>query len=190
MQRSLTVVALSSLLLAAGCATGEKRVSKPETRTLKVAFCGVEKGTFIDANDDRKLSVGDTVSYKLVVASSPGDQGCEKVDGSFYGLEQVVEQRKVDGEETFLTKAQGTFIFENGNLQVRSLGHLRANEKQMQSMNRSGAMKLVISDIFPMKHQATVVGEGGVYNGYVGTAMFVPGTPPVAEFKLFNRFGS
>ena len=189
MRFSLSALALSSLLLAAGCSTLPKEASKPETKRLKVALCGIEKGTFVDANDDTKLSVGDTVSYKLVVASSPGDAGCDKVDGTFYGLEQVVEQHNVDGEETFLTNAQGTFVFKDGNLQIRSMGHLRANDEQMQSMKTSGPMTFAIADLFPMQHEATVVGQGGIYSGFVGTAMIIPGNPPVAEFELFNRFG-
>ena len=190
MRRSLSLVALSSLLLAAGCSTGEKEASKPETKTLEVAFCGIENGTFIDSNNDGQFDVGDTVSYKLVVAKASDKDGCDDVDGSFFGTEQVVERRDVDGEDVFLTSAQGTFVFKDGNLQVRSMGHLQADAAQMQVMTETGAMDLAISDIIPVKHQATVVGQGGIYAGFVGTAMFIPGNPPVAEFKLFNRFGS
>tara|TARA_E500000178_G_scaffold339115_1_gene380177 strand:- start:188 stop:760 length:573 start_codon:yes stop_codon:yes gene_type:complete len=189
-RRSLSVVALSSLLLAAGCSTGEREASKPEAKTLEVAFCSIEKGTFIDANNDGQFDVGDTVSYKLVVAKTSDDGGCDDSDGSFFGIEQVVERRDVDGEDVFLTSAQGTFVFKDGNLQVRSMGHLQADAAQMQVMTETGAMDLAISDIIPVKHQATVVGQGGIYAGFVGTAMFIPGNPPVAEFKLFNRFGS
>ena len=190
MRRSLSVVALSSLLLAAGCSTGEEEASKPEVKTLKVVFCGIETGTFIDSNNDGQFDVGDTVSYKLNVAKISSKEGCADADGSFFGIEQVVERREVDGEDVFLTSAQGTFVFKDGNLQVRSMGHLQADAAQMQVMTKTGAMDLAISDIIPVKHEATVVGQGGSYNGFVGTAMFVPGNPPVAEFKLFNRFGS
>ena len=190
MRRSLSVVALSSLLFAAGCSTGEQEASKPETKNLEVAFCDIETGTFIDSNNDGQFNVGDTVTYKLVVAKASDKGGCADVDGSFFGIEQVVERREVDGEDVFLTSAQGTFVFKDGNLQVRSMGHLQADAAQMQVMTKTGAMDLSISDIIPVKHEATVVGQGGIYSGFVGTAMFVPGTPPVAEFKLFNRFGS
>ena len=189
MPRSVSAVVAGSLLgLLAGCSTGGSGVDHQQSQQLKVLFCNVKSGTFIDANRDSVLSVGDSVSYRLAVARLGGAvQGCEQPNGSFYGLEEVVERRVLDGETVFLTHAQGTLTFKHGNIQTRSLGSLQLSAGVTPSLE-SGS--LTLGDLFPSNHGATLVGQGGSFTGYVGSAEFVSDTPPYALLKLHRQFRS
>ena len=195
MPRSVSAIALGSLLcLLTGCSPGGSGASSGvdlrETKQLKVLFCNVESGTFIDANQDSVLSVGDSVSYKLAVARLGGVVlGCEQANGSFYGLEEVVERRVLNGEMEFLTHGQGTLTFEDGNIQTRSFGSLQPSVDVTPSLG-SGSMNLSLGDLFRRDHGATLIGQGGVFSGDVGSADFVSDTPPYALFKLQSQFGS
>ena len=191
MSRSVSAVVVGSLFcLLAGCSTGGSGGDQRQAKQLKVLFCNVESGTFIDANRDSVLSVGDSVSYRLAVARQGGDvQGCGQANGSFYGLEQVVERRVLKGETMFLTHAQGTLTFKDGNIQTRSLGSLQPRAPVTPSLD-SGALNLSVGDLFPGNHGATLIGQGGVFSGYVGSADFVSDTPPYALLKLHSQIGS
>ena len=191
MPRSISAVVAGSLLcLLAGCSNGGSLGDQRQAKQLKVLFCNVESGTFIDANRDSVLSVGDSVSYRLAVARLGGDvQGCGQANGSFYGLEQVVERRVLKGETMFLTHAQGTLTFKDGNIQTRSLGSLQPSAPVAPSLD-SGALNLSLGDLFPGNHGATLIGQGGVFSGYVGSADFVSDTPPYALLKLHSQIGS
>ena len=191
MSRSVSAVVVGSLFcLLAGCFTGGSGGDQRQAKQLKVLFCNVESGTFIDANRDSVLSVGDSVSYRLAVARLGGDvQGCGQANGSFYGLEQVVERRVLKGETMFLTHAQGTLTFKDGNIQTRSLGSLQPRAPVTPSLD-SGALNLSVGDLFPGNHGATLIGQGGVFSGYVGSADFVSDNPPYALLKLHSQFGS
>ena len=191
MSRSVSAVVVGSLFcLLAGCFTGGSGGDQRQAKQLKVLFCNVESGTFIDANRDSVLSVGDSVSYRLAVARLGGDvQGCGQANGSFYGLEQVVERRVLKGETMFLTHAQGTLTFKDGNIQTRSLGSLQPSAPMAPSLD-SGALNLSLGDLFPGNHGATLIGQGGVFSGYVGSADFVSDTPPYALLKLHSQIGS
>ena len=191
MSRSVSAVVVGSLFcLLAGCFTGGSGGDQRQAKQLKVLFCNVESGTFIDANRDSVLSVGDSVSYRLAVARLGGDvQGCGQANGSFYGLEQVVERRVLKGETMFLTHAQGTLTFKDGNIQTRSLGSLQPRAPVTPSLD-SGALNLSVGDLFPGNHGATLIGQGGVFSGYVGSADFVSDTPPYALLKLHSQIGS
>ncbi len=191
MSRSVSAVVVGSLFcLLAGCSTGGSGGDQRQAKQLKVLFCNVESGTFIDANRDSVLSVGDSVSYRLAVARLGGDvQGCGQANGSFYGLEQVVERRVLKGETMFLTHAQGTLTFKDGNIQTRSLGSLQPRVPVTPSLD-SGALNLSVGDLFPGNHGATLIGQGGVFSGYVGSADFVSDTPPYALLKLHSQIGS
>lgn len=157
-----TAILGSLLLMLTGCSIGGSGGDQRQTKQFKVLFCNVESGTFIDTNRDSVLSVGDSVNYKLAVARLGGAvQGCEQVNGSFYGLEELVERRVQNGETVFLTHAQGTMTFKDGNLQTRSLGSLQASDAAMQSLE-SGSVKLSIGGLFPKDHGATLIGQGGV----------------------------
>ena len=81
MPRSVSAVVFGSLLcLLAGCSTGGSGADQRQSKQLKVLFCNVKSGTFIDANRDSVLSVGDSVSYKLAVARLGGAvQSCEQL---------------------------------------------------------------------------------------------------------------
>ncbi len=184
-----TAILGSLLLMLTGCSIGGSGGDQRQTKQFKVLFCNVESGTFIDTNRDSVLSVGDSVNYKLAVARLGGAvQGCEQVNGSFYGLEELVERRVQNGETVFLTHAQGTMTFKDGNLQTRSLGSLQASDAAMQSLE-SGSVKLSIGGLFPKDHGATLIGQGGAFSGYVGSADFVSDTPPYALLKLKSQFG-
>ena len=177
------------LLMLTGCSTGGSGLDQRQTKQFKVLFCNVESGTFIDANRDSVLSVGDSVNYKVAVARlGEAVQGCEQVNGSFYGLEELVERRVQNGETVFLTHAQGTMTFKDGNIQTRSLGLLQASDVAMKSLE-SGSVKLSIGGLFPQNHGATLIGQGGAFSGDVGSADFVSGEPPYALLKLTPRFG-
>ncbi len=191
MSMSVSAVVVGSLFcLLAGCSTGGSGGDQRQAKQLKVLFCNVESGTFIDANRDSVLSVGDSVSYRLAVARLGGDvQGCGQANGSFYGLEQVVERRVLKGETMFLTHAQGTLTFKDGNIQTRSLGSLQPSAPMAPSLD-SGALNLSLGDLFPGNHGATLIGQGGVFSGYVGSADFVSDTPPYALLKLHSQIGS
>ncbi len=191
MSRSVSAVVVGSLFcLLAGCFTGGSGGDQRQAKQLKVLFCNVELGTFIDANRDSVLSVGDSVSYRLAVARLGGDvQGCGQANGSFYGLEQVVERRVLKGETMFLTHAQGTLTFKDGNIQTRSLGSLQPSAPVAPSLD-SGALNLSLGDLFPGNHGAALIGQGGVFSGYVGSADFVSDTPPYALLKLHSQIGS
>ena len=191
MPRSVSAVVVGSLLcLLAGCSTGGSGGDQRQAIKLKVLFCNVESGTFIDANRDSVLSVGDSVSYRLAVARLGGAvQGCKQANGSFYGLEQVVERRVLKGETVFLTHAQGTLTFKDGNIQTRSLGSLQSSAAETPSLE-SGALTLSLGDLFPSNHGATLIGQGGAFSGTVGSADFVSDTPPYALLKLHSQFGS
>ena len=161
-----------------------------QAKQLKVLFCNVESGTFIDANRDSVLSVGDSVSYRLAVARLGGAvQGCQQANGSFYGLEQVVERRVLEGEIVFLTHFQGTLTFKDGNIQTRSLGSLQFSTALKPDLE-SGALNLSLGDLFPSNHEATLIGQGGAFSGTVGSADFVSDIPPYALLKLHSQFGS
>lgn len=178
MSRSVSAVVVGSLFcLLAGCSTGGSGGDQRQAKQLKVLFCNVESGTFIDANRDSVLSVGDSVSYRLAVARLGGAvQGCGQANGSFYGLEQVVERRVLKGETVFLTHAQGTLTFKDGNIQTRSLGSLRPSAAVTPRLD-SGALNLSLGDLFPSNHGATLIGQGGVFSAYVGSADFVSAPP-------------
>ena len=91
--RSVSAVVGSLLCLLAGCSTGGSGGDQRQAIKLKVLFCDVESGTFIDANRDSVLSVCDSLSYRLAVARLGGAvQGCEQVNGSFYGLEWLNDE--------------------------------------------------------------------------------------------------
>ena len=185
-----TAILGSLLLMLTGCSIGGSGGDQRQTKQFKVLFCNVESGTFIDTNRDSVLSVGDSVNYKLAVARLGGAvQGCEQVNGSFYGLEELVERRVQNGETVFLTHAQGTMTFKDGNIQTRSLGSLQASDAAMRSLE-SGSVKLSIGGLFPKDHGATLIGQGGAFSGYVGSADFVSDTPPYALLKLKSQFGS
>ena len=191
MSLSVSSVVLGSLLLMlTGCSIGGSGVDQRQAKQFKVLFCNVESGTFIDANRDSVLSVGDSINYKLAVARLGGTvQGCGQVNGSFYGLEELVERRVQNGETVFLTHAQGTMTFKDGNIQTRSLGSLQARDVAVQSLE-SGSVQLSIGGLFPKDHGATLIGQGGAFSGYVGSADFVTDTPPYAVLKLHSQFGS
>ena len=191
MSRSVSAVVLGSLFcLLTGCSTSGSGVDLRQTKQLKVLFCNVESGTFIDANQDSVLSVGDSVSYRLAVARLGGVvRGCDQANGSFYGLEEVVERRVLNGETEFLTHAQGTLTFEDGNIQTRSFGSLQPSAAVTPSL-KSGSMNLSLGDLFPSNHGATLIGQGGVFSGDVGSAEFLSDTPPYALLKLHSQFGS
>ncbi|QNI56611.1 putative dockerin type I repeat [Synechococcus sp. BIOS-E4-1] len=191
MPRSVSAVVFGSLLcLLAGCSTGGSGADQRQSKQLKVLFCNVKSGTFIDANRDSVLSVGDSVSYRLAVARLGGAvQSCEQPNGSFYGLEEVIERRVHDGETVFLTHAQGTLTFKDGNIQTRSLGSLQLSAGVTPSLE-SGSMQLPLGDLFPSNHGATLIGQGGAFSGYVGSADFVSATPPYALLKLHSQFPS
>ena len=195
MPRSVSAVVLGSLLcLLTGCSIGgsgvDSGVDLRQTKQLKVLFCNVESGTFIDANQDSVLSVGDSVSYRLAVARLGGVvRGCDQANGSFYGLEEVVERRVLNGETEFLTHAQGTLTFEDGNIQTRSFGSLQPSAAVTPSL-KSGSMNLSLGDLFPSNHGATLIGQGGVFSGDVGSAEFLSDTPPYALLNLHSQFGS
>ena len=191
MPRSVSAVVLGLLLcLLTGCSTSGSGVDLRQTKQLKVLFCNVESGTFIDANQDSVLSVGDSVSYRLAVARLGGVvRGCEQANGSFYGLEQVVERRVLKGKTEFLTHAQGTLTFEDGNIQTRSFGSLQPSAV-VTPILESGSMNFALGDLFASNHGATLIGQGGVFSGDVGSAEFVSDTPPYALLKLQSQFGS
>ena len=191
MSRSVSAVVLGSLFcLLTGCSTSGSGVDLRQTKQLKVLFCNVESGTFIDANQDSVLSVGDSVSYRLAVARLGGVvRGCEQANGSFYGLEQVVERRVLKGKTEFLTHAQGTLTFEDGNIQTRSFGSLQPSAV-VTPILESGSMNFALGDLFASNHGATLIGQGGVFSGDVGSAEFVSDTPPYALLKLQSQFGS
>ena len=191
MPRSVSAVVVGSLLcLLAGCSTGGSGGDQRQAKQFKVLFCNVESGTFVDANRDEVLSVGDSVSYRLAVARlGAAVQGCEQANGSFYGLEQGVERRVFNGEIVFLTHAQGTLTFEDGNIQTRSLGSLQHSAAVTPSL-QSGGMNLSLGDLFPSNHGATLIGQGGAFSGYVGSADFVSATPPYALLKLHSQVPS
>jgi len=192
MCKMVPALVLGALLpLLGSCATGGSDRAQRQTEALTILFCNLDSGTFVDANQDTRLSVGDSVSYRIQVARLGADvQGCGQVNGSFYGLEQVVERRVVDGEALFLTHAQGTFQFTDGSLQTRSLGALHASSDAMAQMSASGPLTLSIADLFPEKKGATVLGQGGLFTGYVGTAEFINATPPRAEIRITNQIGA
>ena len=191
MPRSVSAVVLGLLLcLLTGCSTSGSGVDLRQTKQLKVLFCNVESGTFIDANQDSVLSVGDSVSYRLAVARLGGVvRGCEQANGSFYGLEQVVERRVLKGKTEFLTHAQGTLTFEDGNIQTRSFGSLQPSAV-VTPILESGSMNFALGDLFASNHGATLIGQGGVFSGTVGSADFVSDTPPYALLKLHSQIGS
>ena len=191
MSRSVSAVVLGSLFcLLTGCSTSGSGVDLRQTKQLKVLFCNVESGTFIDANQDSVLSVGDSVSYRLAGARLGGVvRGCEQANGSFYGLEQVVERRVLKGKTEFLTHAQGTLTFEDGNIQTRSFGSLQPSAV-VTPILESGSMNFALGDLFASNHGATLIGQGGVFSGDVGSAEFVSDTPPYALLKLQSQFGS
>lgn len=191
MSRSVSAVVLGSLFcLLTGCSTSGSGVDLRQTKQLKVLFCNVESGTFIDANQDSVLSVGDSVSYRLAVARLGGVvRGCEQANGSFYGLEQVVERRVLKGKTEFLTHAQGTLTFEDGNIQTRSFGSLQPSAV-VTPILESGSMNFALGDLFASNHGATLIGQGGVFSGDVGSAEFVSDTPPYALLKLQSQIGS
>ena len=191
MPRSVSAVVLGLLLcLLTGCSTSGSGVDLRQTKQLKVLFCNVESGTFIDANQDSVLSVGDSVSYRLAVARLGGVvRGCEQANGWFYGLEQVVERRVLKGKTEFLTHAQGTLTFEDGNIQTRSFGSLQPSAV-VTPILESGSMNFSLGDLFASNHGATLIGQGGVFSGDVGSAEFVSDTPPYALLKLQSQFGS
>lgn len=187
MRRSLSVFALSSLVLAAGCSIQGSDSTK--TKTIDVAFCESLSGTFIDLNEDGQFDIGDSAIYKIKVASSlDGRANCKSTNGTFYGLEEIVDQRLIDGEKVFLTNAQGTFMLPEGNLQTRATGHLVVGIAMEQGDTQSAGKRFTLGDLFPAEHDATVFGQGGTVNGYVGVAKFMPGIPPRAQLSLFNRF--
>ena len=89
----------------------------------------------------------------------------------------------------FLTHAQGTLTFEDGNIQTRSFGSLQPSAAVTPSL-KSGSMNLSLGDLFPSNHGATLIGQGGVFSGDVGSAEFLSDTPPYALLKLHSQFGS
>ena len=101
----------------------------------------------------------------------------------------MVERRVLKGETVFLTHAQGTLTFKDGNIQTRSLGSLQPSAAVMPNLE-SGALNLSLGDLFPSNHGATLIGQGGAFSGYVGSADFVSDTPPYALLKLHSQFGS
>lgn len=75
-----------------------------------------------------------------------------------------------------------------GNLQLRGLGSLGLNASKWKAINQSGAIDLVLANIFPESHRLSVIGEGGSYTGMVGTAFVEPGDAVVVDINLFNQF--
>jgi len=186
-RRSLSVLALSSLVLASGCSS--KGSDSIKAKTIDIAFCESLNGTFVDLDEDGRFEIGDSAIYKIKVAASFDEPpNCESTNGTFYGLEEIVDQRLIDGEKVFLTNAQGTFMLPEGNLQTRAAGHLMVGIAMEQGDAQSAGKKFTLGDLFPTGHDATVFGQGGTVNGYVGVAKFMPGMPPRAQLRLFNRF--
>ena len=187
MRRSLSVFALSSLVLAAGCSS--KGSDSTKAKTIDVAFCQSLNGAFMDLNKDGQFDIGDSAIYIIKVASSlDGQASCKSTNGAFYGLEEIFDQRLIDGEKVFLTNDQGTFMLPEGNLQTRATGHLVVGIAMDQGDAQSAGKRFTLGDLFPAEHDATVFGQGGTVNGYVGVAKFMPGLPPRAQLSLFNRF--
>ena len=106
----------------------------------------------------------------------------------FMGWKKIVDQRKVEGKNVFLTNAQGTFMLPEGNLQTRATGHLMMSIAMAQDEVQPPRKNFTLGDLFPVGHDATVFGQGGRVNGYVGVAKFMPGIPPRARLSLFDRF--
>ena len=75
-----------------------------------------------------------------------------------------------DRQQTFVTHFQGTLRLKKGNLQLRGLGSLGLSASQWKAINQSGAIDLVLANIFPEGHRLSAIGEGGSCASLAGTA--------------------
>lgn len=64
--------------------------------------------------------------------------------------------------------------------------HLSIDE--WKGIEESGGVDLAIANIFPLRHKLSVVGQGGSYAGYIGTAAVSPGDHAVVDVSLFRQF--
>ncbi len=66
-----------------------------------------------------------------------------------------------DRQQTFATHFEGTFRLKKANLQLRGLGFLGLSASKWKAINQSGAIDLVLANIFHDSHRLSVIGEGG-----------------------------
>ncbi len=116
------------------------------------------------------------------------DASCATSQSTFYGVEQIVMRQALghDRQQTFVTHFQGTFRLEKGNLQLRGLCSLGLSASKSKAIHQSGAIDLVLANIFPDSHRLSVIGEGGSCTGLVGTAFIEPGDAAVVDVNLFR----
>lgn len=185
-----SVLVLFSLLGIEGCNFHTGPISEslnPESMDLKLLVCKVRSSIFIDSNQDAKLSIGDRITYVFDVSK---DGACEQPKSTFYGVEEIVMSHPLgdDHKQAFVTRFQGTFRLNEGNLQVRGLSDLHLSTDEWKGIEESGGVDLAIANIFPLRHKLSVVGQGGSYTGYIGTAAVGPGDPAVVDVSLFRQF--
>ena len=77
MRKMVPALVFGALLpLLGSCATGGSGRAQRQTEDLTILFCNLDSGTFVDANQDTRLSVGDSVSYGFKWrASDPMSRG-------------------------------------------------------------------------------------------------------------------
>ena len=193
MRRFLAAMVVGSLLVTAACSRqkGSNLAGKEATaKNLTLKLCKVERASFDDsASDDGRPTVGDSYTYTIDVSTATGPKACDQVAGQFFGVEEIVQEMPANqGGKSFLTNFQGTFMLPDGNVQLRSMGYVSVQAAEMAQMKRSGPVAMGLGDLFPKQHEASVIGQGGSFTGYLGMAVLVPGQPPVAQIKLFKRF--
>lgn len=192
MRRFLAAMVVGSLLVTAACSRQQGSNLAEEEATAKnltLSLCDVQSARFDDDTADGKPSVGDGFTYVIKVSTKSGPKACDVPQGQFFGVEEIVQEMPGDqGGKSFLTNFQGTFMLPDGNVQLRSMGYVSVQAAEMAQMKRSGPVAMGLGDLFPKQHEASVIGQGGSFTGYLGTAVLVPGQPPVAQIKLFKRF--
>ena len=193
MRRCLAPLVACSLFTVTACSTSQGLRSGSEqgqATDMTLTLCKVQRASFDDsASDDGRPTVGDSYTYAINVSAATGPKACDETSGQFFGVEELVQELPAgEGASNFLTNFQGTFVFPDGNLQLRSMGYVSVKVEELAQMKRTGPVALGLGDLFPKQHEASVIGQGGAYTGQIGSAVVEPGNPPVVQLKLFKRF--
>ncbi|MBE9171563.1 hypothetical protein IQ216_00185 [Cyanobium sp. LEGE 06143] len=170
--------------------TGETSRDMPATPLIKkdIEVCSTEQTSYLDIDDNDRLSVGDTLIYTIALSTN---KNCSSPDGTFYGKEELIQDlgQGQNGDFLWLTSFQGHLVLPDGTVQARSLGQVEISAQQVQAISAAapGPVEATIEDLLPVAFTSSLLGTDKAYGGTVGTMSFDDADRDILQIELFQR---